>query len=40
MAQGSGTPSIPVAMGYVAAVTIFVGPALFLLPPYAETPLL
>jgi hypothetical protein len=39
MAQGSGTPSIPVAMGYVAAVTLVVGLALFLLPPYGEMPL-
>ena len=36
MAQGSGTPSIPMAMCYVAAVTLVVGLALFLLSPYGE----
>ena len=40
MAQGSGTPSIPAAMGHVAAVTLVVGLALFLFPPYGEIPLL
>jgi len=39
MTQGDGTPSIPVAMAYVAAVTLVVGLSLFLLPPYGEMPL-
>lgn len=39
MTQGGGIPSIPVAMAYVAAVTLVVGLALFLLPPYGEMPL-
>jgi hypothetical protein len=39
MKQAGGNPSIPVAMTYVATVTLTVGLALFLLPPYGEMPL-
>jgi hypothetical protein len=39
MAQGGGLPDIPRAMGHVALVTLLVGLALFLLPPYGVMPL-
>lgn len=37
--SGSGPPGIAASMAYVAAVSLAVGLALFLLPPYGEVPL-